>query len=416
MRCRVLALIMAGGKGNRLYPLTAHRTKPAVPFGGKFRIIDFALSNMVNSGIHSIYVLTQFKSQSLLEHLSLVWSMPNIRSDYFIAPLPAQMRRGDDWYRGTADSIYQNFDRLEEHRPDIIAVFAGDHIYRMDVAQMIQYQREKDAEATVSVIRAPIAEADRFGVVEVNEDWQVVGFEEKPENPKCIPGYEDVALVSMGNYLFDREVLMREVSEDAPRKSTHDFGRDILPRMLDRTRLFAYDFTRNRVPGSPPDRPNTYWRDIGTLDAYYEANMDLKSVIPQLNLYQPEWPIRSEVTTNAPVKFIHSSKGRLGHAVNSMVCDGSIISGGSVNDSIIGPGVFIHSYADVTESILLEGVRVGQGAQIRRAIIDKHVEVAAKAQIGINIEEDREKYTVTDSGIVVIPKGTKTREATELTL
>lgn len=412
----MLALVMAGGKGHRLHPLTEHRTKPAVPFGGKFRIIDFVLSNMVNSGIHSVYVLTQFKSQSLLEHLSLVWSMPNIRNDYFIAPLPAQMRRGNDWYRGTADSIYQNFDRLEEHRPDIVAVFAGDHIYRMDVAQMVQYHREKEAEATVSVIRAPIAEASRFGVVEVDQNWEVVGFEEKPENPKSIPGQENVALVSMGNYLFEREVLMREVSEDAPRKSSHDFGKDIIPSMLGRTKLLAYDFTRNRVPGSPPEQPNTYWRDIGTLDAYYEANMDLKSVVPQLNLYQPEWPIRSELTTNAPVKFVHSSQGRLGHAVNSMVCDGSIISGGSVNDSIIGPRVCVESYADVTESILLEGVRVGEGARIRRAIIDKYVDVAPGAQIGIDLEKDREKYTVSDSGILVIPKGAKTRESTELTL
>ena len=258
MRCRVLALVMAGGKGERLTPLTAHRTKPAVPFGGKFRIIDFVLSNLANSGIHSIYILTQFKSQSLLEHLSTVWSVPALRNDYFIAPIPAQMRRGDNWYRGTADSIYQNFDRILEHRPHIIAVFAGDHIYRMDVAQMLAYHRKREADATVSVIPYPIEEAKRFGVLEVNEEWEVVGFEEKPDKAKSIPGRQGTALVSMGNYLFNRDVLERELMDDADRASTHDFGKDILPHMLGRVRACGAECPcRSRGWRRDPHRPST---------------------------------------------------------------------------------------------------------------------------------------------------------------
>ncbi|MFH0964553.1 MAG: glucose-1-phosphate adenylyltransferase [Planctomycetota bacterium] len=416
MRFRVLALVMAGGKGERLHPLTAHRAKPAVPFGGKFRIIDFALSNLVNSGVRSIYVLTQFKCQSLLEHLQLVWSSPPLHGDNFIVPLPAQMRVGESWYRGTADSIFQNLERIEEHHPDVVAVFAGDHIYKMDIAQMIASHREREAAATVAVLPFPRSQASQFGIVEVNDRWEVVAFREKPADPKPMPGRPDMSLVSMGNYLFNRGVLTQELAADAPQSTHHDFGRDILPKMLGRVRLYAYDFTQNNIPGTPPGTPNTYWRDIGTLDAFYEANMDLRAAVPSLNLYTDDWPIRAETTYSAPAKLIHDEAGTPGTAIDSLLCEGTIISGAHVENSVFSPNVRIESGAEVFDSILMEGVVVGRGAKVRRAIIDKFVKVEAGMRIGYDLEQDREHYTVTASGVVVIPKWFRTRQVTEFSL
>jgi glucose-1-phosphate adenylyltransferase len=403
----VLAMVMAGGKGERLYPLTRDRTKPAVPFGGKYRLIDFVLSNMINSDIHSIYVLTQFKSQSLTEHILENWRLGTILERHFIIPVPAQMRRGETWFRGTADAIYQNAHLIRNQKPEIVAIFGADHIYKMNIRDMMEYHRDKEADVTVAAIPYPKSQSRSYGVIQVDESWRIKGFQEKPEEPAPIPGKPELILASMGNYLFNSEVLLEVLETDAKREGTHDFGRDILPWAYRDFKIYAYNFRRNKLPGLEPGEANDYWRDVGTIDSYWEANMDLRSLTPEFNLYNKYWPIYAGRVPAPPAKFVHDVEGRRGQALNSIVSEGCIISGSTVVDSVLGPFVHIHSYSEVNQSILMEDVEVGRGSRIRRAIIDKHVVVPPETHIGFDLEEDRKKYCLSPKGVVVIPKGSK---------
>lgn len=403
---KILAFVMAGGKGTRLEPLTGHRAKPAVPFGGKYRIIDFVLSNLVNSGIFGIYVLTQFKSQSLSEHLEQAWTFGPLVSDHFIIPVPAQQRTGNRWYEGTADAIFQNINLINDRRPDLVAIFGGDHIFKMDVQQMAEWHQEMSADATIAAIPVPLSEASEFGVMQVDDHGRIIGFQEKPKNPTPIPGQPDMALVSMGNYIFGAQTLVDLLQADAAQvKSQHDFGKDILPGMLSAGKaLYAYDFTKNRIPGSNHEIRDSYWRDVGTLDAYFEASMDLRAVEPILDLYNHEWPIRSAPVHYAPAKFVHNSEGRVGQAIQSVVCEGSVISGSTVVDTIVGRRVRINSYAEVHSCVLMDSVDIGRGARLRRCIVDKGVRIPPNDVIGFNRDEDAKRFHVTESGIVVIAK------------
>ena len=405
MRPEILGLILAGGKGTRLEPLTSFRSKPAVPFGGRYRIVDFVLSNFINSGIHSIYVLTQFKSQSLTEHINEAWRFGSLLPNQYITCVPAQMNTGDSWYMGTADAIYQNVNLIRHENPFLTAVFGGDHIYKMDVSAMAKYHHEKSADCTVAALSVPLEEATEFGVIQVDSDWRIIGFQEKPSNPISLPNDPTRALVSMGNYLFNTRQLINELEEDAVNESSsHDFGKDILPKMKESGRLYAYDFGRNIIPGEPV-ASNSYWRDVGTLDAYYEANMDLRYVNPAFNLYNEEWPIHSNTLRLPPAKFVHLGPHRTGQAINSVVCEGVIISGAVVKDSIIGPNVRVNSFSQIDGCIIMEGVEIGRNCKIRNTIIDKHVKISEGAEIGYDPDKDRERYeTVTENGLVVIKK------------
>jgi glucose-1-phosphate adenylyltransferase len=401
----VLAMIMAGGRGERLYPLTKDRAKPAVPFAGKYRIIDFVLSNFINSGIFSVYVLTQFKSQSLVEHLQEGWQLSGLPGQ-FVTPVPAQMRSGAEWYRGTADAVYQNLHLIQRHRPALVAVFGADHVYKMNIRQMVDYHVQKGAEVTVAAIPVPIESATAFGVIEVDADWRIVGFEEKPTQPKPLPGEPGQALASMGNYLFESQLLSQALKLDASRRqSEHDFGRDVLPLLVQRTRrVFAYDFRKNRIPTPMKGEEPSYWRDIGTIPAYYEANMDARTINPSLNLYNKNWPVRTVSYGDPPAKFVFDEEGRRGEAVNSLVGEGSIVSGSLVLESVIGRNVFVHSYCRVEGSIVMDWVEIGRGSRIRRAIIDKNVRVPPGTEIGYDPERDRERYFVAEGEITVIPR------------
>lgn len=401
----VLGMIMAGGQGSRLWPLTADRAKPAVHFGGKYRIIDFVLNNFVNSGIHKIKLLTQFKSDSLNRHVQTAWTL-NRTLDQFVDLVPAQMRTGTDWYRGTADAIYQNVNLITDERPDLVAVFGGDHIYKMDFTQMINFHMQKGALCTVSAFPVPIEEATEFGVIEVDEDWRMVGFEEKPARPKHMPGRPGWALCSMGNYLFHSKFMVRELLADAQKTSAHDFGKDIIPNIFMTYPVYVYDYSTNRIPGEA----GTYWRDVGTLEAFFEANMDLVKVSPEFNLYNPKWTMRTINWGAPPAKFVFNETvgepPRRGSAFDSIVCDGCIVSGGSVDRSVLAPHCFVHSYAQVEDSILFPDVEVGRHAQVRRTIVEKGVKIPPGAKIGFDLAKDAERFHVTESGIVVIPKGT----------
>lgn len=402
----VLGVVMAGGRGERLYPLTKDRAKPAIPFAGKYRIIDFVLSNLVNSGIYSIYVLTQFKSQSLVEHIQEAWQFNSVLGEHFVTPVPAQMRTGSDWYRGTADAVYQNHHLIRRGNPRLVAVFGADHIYKMNIRQMVDYHWEKEAEVTVAAVPTRIEDAIQFGVLEVDQDFRVLGFEEKPERPKSIPGEPSQSLVSMGNYIFQTKLLQGALEQDASKtQSSHDFGKDILPRLVkEGRRIYAYDFRRNRIPTALKGEEPSYWRDVGTIEAYYEASMDVKAVDPSLNLYNRSWPIRTVSYSDGPAKFVFDEEGRRGTALNSVVAEGTIISGSLVRDSVIGPNVRIHSYCLIEGSVIMSRVEIGRGCQIRRAIIDKNVYISPETKVGYNSDEDRQRYFVTDSGIVVIPR------------
>ena len=401
-------MILAGGEGSRLYPLTQQRAKPAVPFGGKYRLIDFALSNFINSRIFSIYVLTQFKSQSLTEHLQESWRFSSILSNHFILPVPAQQRTGDSWYRGTADAIYQNINLIEDSDFDIIAIFGADHIYRMDLQQMIDFHIRKRADVTISGLPVPLKEASSFGVIQVQEKQRVTGFKEKPKRPKPIPGRSDEAFASMGNYLFNKDVLIELLYEDAADvESSHDFGKDILPRIFNKSRVFAYDFRRNHIPGLTKKEIG-YWRDVGTIKAFWEANMDLRNVKPEFNLYNKKWPIKTANYGTPPAKFVFNEDGRRGQAIDSIVAEGSIISGGIVQKSVIGRDVSIDSRAVVINSLLMDRVKIGKNCKINMAIIDKDVEVPPGTTLGYDLEQDKKRFFVDDeSNIIVIPKGFK---------
>jgi glucose-1-phosphate adenylyltransferase len=403
MNRRVLAMVLAGGKGTRLYPLTRDRAKPAVPFGGKYRIVDFVLSNLVNSGIYSTYVLTQFKSQSLLQHLRDTWQFGGLLSHQFIVPVPAQMlSHNETWYQGTADAIFQNVDLINRAQPDLVLVFSADHIYRMNVREMIEYHNEKGADVTVAAFPMPKAQASEFGVVEATSEGHVIGFHEKKLNAPTIPGSSDKIFASMGNYIFTTDVLLQELYADAKNEaSSHDFGKDILPKLIHRADVYAYDFRLNNIPGDPPS-VLPYWRDVGSLDAFYEANMDLRAITPALNLYNLQWPLGPTREMHPPAKFIFDQDGRRGHAIDSIVSSGCIVSGGLVRESVLGRAVHIHSGAIVEGSVLFDNCDIGRYAQVRNAILDKNVKVPEGASIGYDPVEDRKKYHVTENGIVVV--------------
>jgi glucose-1-phosphate adenylyltransferase len=406
---QVLVMVLAGGEGKRLYPLTLDRAKPAVPFGGRYRIIDIVLSNFVNSGLARIKVLTQYKSASLEEHIARVWRLSPIL-DQFIEAIPAQQRTGKSWFRGSADAVYQCQHVISDERPELVAIFGGDHVYKMDVRQMIAWHEEKGAEATVAAIPVPRHEARDFGVIEVDAQGRIIAFHEKVENPPSMPNNPDLCLASMGNYIFRPDVLVHELGADQEiEASRHDFGHDILPRMVQKGAVvYAYDFATNVVPGE--DRYGAgYWRDIGTIDAYWEAQMDLIEIHPHFSLYNRRWPIRTGVTHDPPAKFVFrdEAQARVGIATDSLVSHGCIISGGRIHRSVLGIGCRINSFSEVEESVLFEGVRVGRHAKIRRAIIDKDVEIPQGTVIGFDAEADRKRFFVTDNGLVVIPKRAK---------
>ncbi|MHB1037852.1 MAG: glucose-1-phosphate adenylyltransferase [Pirellulales bacterium] len=400
----VLAVVLAGGKGSRLEPLTRDRAKPAVPFGGAYRIIDFSLSNCLNSGLRKLLVLTQYKAMSLDRHINLGWRRYVCHEmGEFIDVLPPQQRIDEHWYQGTADAVYQNIYTLEKERPEYVIILAGDHIYKMNYCKLVEFHQEKQADLTISALQVDAADAHRFGVMQVDADSRVVGFEEKPTTPKTIPGDDKHVLASMGVYVFTARFLFEQLCLDATRNySSHDFGKDIIPSIINTQRVFAFPFLDEN------GKPEAYWRDVGTLDAYYEANMDLVSVAPQLNMYDDRWPLHTYHPNYPPPKFVFAEAGanaRRGQALDSIVCLGSIVSGGQVQHSILGPNTRINSFAKVEGSILFEGVDIGRHAKVRRAIIDKGVRIPPGMEIGYDHERDRARgFTITEGGITVIAK------------
>lgn len=412
MMRKVLTFIMAGGKGERLYPLTKDRAKPAVPFGGIYRIIDFTLSNCINSGLRRIHVLIQYKSISLQRHLRTGWNIFNSDLGEYIDVIPAQQRVGSDWYRGTADAIYQNIYTIEQEKADEILILGGDHIYKMNYYRMIDFHRAREADLTVAVLEMEKEKSSHLGVVEVDAKDRVLGFEEKPLKPKAIPKKQDKVYGSMGIYVFNRQALEEELTEDASKNTEHDFGKNIIPQMVRKgKRVYAYNFSSL----SPEDEQNLktdahYWRDIGTIDAYYEANMDLLGPEPVFNLYDRDWPVRTYQEQFPPARTIHSGEetaGRVGLLLDSLVSGGCIISGGKVQGSVLAPNVRVNSFSEVYDSILMEGVDVARHAKIKRAIIDKEVKIPQDMVIGYDLSEDRKRFFVSDSGVVVVGKGTE---------
>jgi glucose-1-phosphate adenylyltransferase len=400
----VMTMVLAGGEGKRLAPLTLERAKPAVPFGARYRIIDVVLSNVVNSGFHKIKVLTQYKSASLEEHIARAWRLSPILDNY-IETIPAQQRTGLSWFRGSADAVWQCFHVIEDEDPEIVMIFGGDHIYKMDIQQMLDHHLTKKADLTVAAIPVPKKEATDFGVIHIDAEGRVISFVEKPKDPPEMPGRPGWSLASMGNYIFNRDVLRDELIKDQTNeKSAHDFGKSILPSMVDGGKnVFVYDFATNQVPG---EDKNGYWRDIGTVSAYFEAHMDLVSISPEFNLYNRHWPVRTGVSFDPPAKFVFSDQmnARIGIATDSLVSDGCIISGGQIHKSVLSPGVRVNSFAHIEQCVLMERVKVGRYARLRRVIVDKDVELPAGIQIGFDLEADKKRFTVTDDGIVVIPK------------
>src|SRR5688572_28689589 len=398
----VLAVVLAGGKGSRLEPLTRDRAKPAVPFGGAYRIIDFTLSNCLNSGMRKMLVLTQYKAMSLDRHIHVAWRRFLCHElGEFIDVVPPQQRIDEKWYQGTADAVYQNIYTLEKERPEYVVILAGDHIYKMDYGKLVAFHQEQNADVTIAALRVPVREAARqFGIIEVDDENRVVGFEEKPQAPKGIPGNPEYCLASMGIYVFNAPFLFDELCRDATLPdSAHDFGRNLIPSMVHTRRLFAFPFLdENR-------KQDAYWRDVGTIDSYYQANLELTQVEPQLNLYDDHWPVRTYQPNLPPSKYVFKSNDRCGAAYDSLVCAGAIISGGEVTRTIVGPQTRVNSYAEVEDSILFSRVNIGRGAKIRRAIIDKGVVIPEAARVGFDADEDRDNgYVVSSSGIVVIAK------------
>ncbi|MET7817154.1 glucose-1-phosphate adenylyltransferase [Micromonospora zamorensis] len=407
MAAKVLAIVLAGGEGKRLMPLTTDRAKPAVPFGGMYRMVDFVLSNLANAGYLKIVVLTQYKSHSLDRHITKTWRMSTLLGNY-VTPVPAQQRRGPWWFAGSADAIYQSFNLINDEQPDYVIVFGADHIYRMDPRQMVEDHIASGAAVTVAGIRQPLSMADQFGVIEVGEDGKRIrAFREKPTDAVGLPDAPNEIYASMGNYVFTTRALCEAVERDAEDKtSKHDMGGSIIPMLVERGEANVYDFRDNEVPGST-DRDRGYWRDVGTLDSFYDAHMDLINVHPVFNMYNFDWPIYTEQPPWPPAKFVHQWGERVGRAVGSMVSPGVVISGSLVENSIVSPKVRVHSWAHVEGSVLMEGVEIGRHAVVRRAILDKNVFVPEGAEIGVDLEKDRQRYTVSDNGIVVIGKGQK---------
>jgi glucose-1-phosphate adenylyltransferase len=403
---RVLVMVLAGGEGRRLGPLTAERAKPAVPFGARYRIIDIVLSNFVNSGLHRIKVLTQYKSASLEEHVARAWRLSPML-DSFIETIPAQQRTGKSWFKGSADAVFQCWHVVADEEPELLCIFGGDHVYKMNMRQMLAFHIEKSAQATIAAVPVTRHEARSFGVIEIDSEGRVIGFHEKVSDPPTMPGNPGMCLASMGNYVFTTDLLAERLREDAERDdSVHDFGASILPMMVARgDRVFAYDFQTNVVPGER--RGHTYWRDIGTVDAYFAAQLDLVEIEPLFNLYNLRWPIRCGINHDPPAKFVFSQEDRIGVATDSIVSLGCIISGGRIHRSVLGNRCRVNSFSQLEQCVLMDNVIIGRYARIRRAIIDKDVEIPANSEIGYNLERDRERYFVSDGGIVVIPKRAK---------
>jgi glucose-1-phosphate adenylyltransferase len=392
-----LVVVLAGGTGERLYPLTRDRAKPAVYFGGPYRIIDFCLSNCINSELRRIFIATQYKSLSLNRHIRLGWSVVSEELGEFIEILPPQKRVGEHWYLGTADAVYQNLYSIERENPKHVVILAGDHVYKMNYTKMIRFHLDSGAQATIATIEMPLSESHRFGIVQVDENERVVGFQEKPRNPRPAPGSPDMVLASMGIYVFDAQALVKALEEDAVRATTHDFGKDIIPSLIPNANVVSYRFYDENKKSSK------YWRDIGTIDAYFEANMDLVQVNPEFNLYDPEWPLRTYQPQSPPAKFVFAEEHhRCGLSLDSLISPGCIVSGSRIMGSILCPNVRVHSFCTIEQSILMPDVRVGRHARIRRAIIDRDVFIPRGALIGYDPEEDRRRHTVSDQGVVVV--------------
>ena len=402
-----LVMILAGGEGKRLYPLTKDRAKPAVPFGGRYRIIDFVINNFINSGFFKIKVLTQYKSDSLNKHITRGWMLSPFLNQY-IDLAPAQMRTGSDWYRGTADAIYQNIFHIIDEDPKFVCIFGGDHIYKMDVSQMLTFHKNKNADLSISAIPIPIEQASEFGIMEVDDNWKLVNFVEKPQyQPKAIPGIPNMCLASMGNYIFDKNVLLDALyRDDVIPDSSHDFGKNVIPMLLNEGKnIFVYNFYDNTFAGMS-DAERGYWRDVGSIDAYWQANMDLLQASPELDLYSKDWPIRTFNYNYPPAKFIWQEGDRVGMATNSMVSEGCIVSGGMLSHCILSPKVRINSYSQVSDSILMENVDVGRYSKIKKAIIDKNVKIPPNTRIGYDVDDDiRRGFLVSPGGVTVVPKG-----------
>ncbi len=402
-----LVMILAGGEGKRLFPLTRDRAKPAVPFGGRYRIIDFVLNNFVNSGYFKIKILTQYKSDSLNKHITRGWNLSSSINQY-VDLVPAQMRTNASWYKGTADAVFQNLNIILDEAPKYVCVFGGDHVYKMDVSQMHAYHKKMNADLTISAIPVPLELASEYGIIEVDENWRLTNFIEKPTTkPKTIPGNNKMCLASMGNYIFTTDQLVSALNEDSiNNNSSNDFGKNIIPQMLKENKnIFVYDFSKNEVP-EMLDSEKGYWRDVGTIDAYWSANMDLISHDPELNLYSKAWPIRTYNYNDPPAKFIWEENDRVGMATNSLVSEGCVISGGSLSKCILSPQVRINSFSNISESILMENVNVGRYCEIKKAIIDKNVDIPPYTKIGVSREDDIKRgFHVTKNGITVVPKG-----------
>ena len=404
-----LVMILAGGEGRRLYPLTRDRAKPAVPFGGRYRIIDFVINNFINSGFYKIKVLTQYKSDSLNKHIARGWPLSPI-VDHYVDLVPAQMRTGGGWYAGTADAVYQNMNAITDEEPQFVCIFGGDSVFKMDISQMLKFHKKNRAALTISAIPVPLCDAHKFGIMEVDDRWNLTAFKEKPKGEvKTMPGNDGMVLASMGNYIFDHDVLSEALCEDAKdENSSHDFGNDIIPKLMrERAKVCVYDFSKNFHPGML-ETEQGYWRDVGDVDAYWRANMDLLEVTPEFNLYNKEWPMRTYNYNYPPAKFVREEQDRTGMAINSLVSEGCVISGGKITRCVLSPNVRVNSFSQVSDSILMEDVQIGRNAVIQKAIIDKVVKIPDYAKIGVDKDEDiRRGFFVSPGGVTVVPKGAK---------
>jgi len=397
---KVLGIIMAGGKGERLYPLTKERSKPAVPFGGKYRIVDFVLSNFVNSGIFSSYVLVQYLSQSLIEYLRTNWRTEGLTPDHFLTIVPPQMRMGDNWYRGTADSVRQNINLVQDFAPDLVAIFGADHIYRMDVQQMIDFHLKNKADVTVAANTVSIEEAKSFGILGTDDNHRIIQFDEKPQNPRCIPGNPKAAFASMGNYIFNTDVLLQVLQKRFCDVPALDFGKHILPKILTDYRTFAYDFQSQILPGAKPYEEHGYWRDVGTIESFWQTNMDLLGPQPKLDLANPKWPINTSAYRVPPTKYLG------GNVINSMISNGCIIHPNAViKDCVLSTNVIVHDGAELEGCVIMDNCEIKSGAKLKRVIMDRFNHIPANQTIGFNQQEDAQRYYIDPSGIVVIQRG-----------
>jgi glucose-1-phosphate adenylyltransferase len=403
-REKIVAMVLAGGEGTRLAPLTAERSKPAVPFGGRYRIVDFVLSNLLNSGVHAVYMLVQYKSQSLIEHVSRAWALSPVIPEQFITVVPPQMREGPEWFQGTADAVYQNLNLMDYHDPTLVLVFGADHVYRMDLCGMIDFHRATGAHATVAALPIPVEQASSFGIIAADADGRVRGFQEKPkQDPLTMPGRPTHAYASMGNYIFDADVLVRAVLE-AKERGENDFGHHVLPRMVSTHKVYAYDFSTNRVPGLRDYEDQSYWRDVGTIQAYFDANQDVLGAEPRLNLFNPRWMIRSSGYQGPPAKILDGS------IRNSMLGDGTLVKGASVRNSILRREIVLEQDVELDECIIMDYVIVRKGSKLKRVIVDRYNTIEENSRIGFDREADARKYHVTDTGITVLAKGAYTPE------